>query len=578
MNDPKDVNHGPQTLIVSESEEVSLPPAFRPELEKVLQTRGKERLELILSSPHAQPLVRALPPLEIFMTVQELGKADSLELLSLASPEQFQSLIDFDVWREDRLAPEKGLEWIEILLQDDEDRLNQWIESVDPEFIVLLLKKYIQVTKQEYPLEEKPEEPPGFSLDQLYWIHFKDERAARVLGEFLRKVLALNPQLYRKFMEGAIWELESELEEFEFRWRNGRLADLGFPSYDEALEIYRFLNPKTMLLEGNVKWEAEIPPNQVWPRFDLISPGHGPFFLSTLAGIEDPAEQDRLKFELAALANKAIVLECQEGFSLEGIERGGRKVFHYLNLGLQVLCQEKKTDPREILRSIPLLRIFQSAFGATLLLRKRAEILFRGPWFQRDRDNLSFLDSPHREILEGMLRKRPAFYRDGQYEDFQDLSDLQEAEALLEMIAAATHLFIDRLGLSPETIKAQDWSACHPCHWQEITLSTIFLTTLGNGILNGNFRFEAIDRKHLPSFLHHFFEGSPGGPRRVKNEVKNAVSQWLASAAKGQKRRHSLERFAEYSFQVLEENFGGIPPDGLGEPKFTKGLSIRLGP
>ena len=50
----------------------------------------------------------------------------------------------------------------------------------------------------------------------------------------------------RRIIVGAIGELDAELEESAYRWRQARMADLGFADYYEALEVYRELDPATV--------------------------------------------------------------------------------------------------------------------------------------------------------------------------------------------------------------------------------------------------------------------------------------------------------------------------------------------
>ena len=47
---------------------------------------------------------------------------------------------------------------------------------------------------------------------------------------------------------GTRGELDTELEEQAYRWRSGRMADLGFADYYEALEVYREIDPATVRL------------------------------------------------------------------------------------------------------------------------------------------------------------------------------------------------------------------------------------------------------------------------------------------------------------------------------------------
>ena len=553
----------------------SLP--LKSQLEVLLQARGKGRLDYILLSEKPEEVVRALPELEIFLTIQEVGKEDALELLTLTTPEQFQYLVDLEVWKKDRLVPEKLLEWVEILMECGEEKFAQFLRSADLEFIILILKKFIRVTKQEEENSEKDGRPTPESLERLYFVHVKEEKARPLINRFLEKLLYLDMELYRRVMEGVIWELESGLEETEYRWRNGRLADLGFPDFEEALEIYRFINPQTMRLDGKTLFSGELGEPGLVPAFYLTFQEDGPFFSTALRRLDDPSEQDRIKAEIAALGNKAIIAESTGGFSQEEIERVGRKVFHYLNLGLQFLSTEKKAEPVDVLRSVSIQRVFQCGFSNTLLLKRKAEVIFEGPWFERNRGNLVFLDFPHREIFKGLLQKRPAFYRNGKYDDFKHVDDFREIESILEMITASTHFIIDHLGLSSQKLKEMDWRNCHPNRWQEITLSTILLTSLGNQILKNIFLFEAIERNQLPILLSCLFERVDESRQIVKREVRDRVNQSFMSITKEGGKRLSMMSFWDFCFGILEQEYGRIPPGERIDLRFFKGFLIRRG-
>ncbi|NWF53619.1 MAG: hypothetical protein HXY45_02355 [Syntrophaceae bacterium] len=545
------------------------------QLERILRKRGKARLDAILLAEKPEELARTLPEWEIFMTVQEVGKRDCLELLNLVTPQQFQYLVDLDAWRKDRLIPEKILEWMEIMTECGDEKFEQFVRTADLEVIIFVLKKFIQVTKQGKDPLRMEEEPPAVSLESLYSVSFKDERSRDILQAFLKKFLHLDSDLYRRVMEGIIWELESDLEEAAYRWRNARLADLGFPDFQEALEIYRFVNPRTASLEGKPFIPREPGENGLASAFPLILQGVSPVFSSALRRLDHPSERHAVRAELVSLFNKAIIAESLADFSREEMERVGRKVFHYLNLGLQTLCREKAAPPENILRSVSPQKIFQCGFGSTLLLKKRAEAIFKGPWLEGNRHHLAFLDSPHGEMMKGLLRKRPALYRNGLYMDFETLEDLQEMGLFLEMIDAATQFLVDHLGLSPRKLKETDWRGYYPSRWEDMTLATILLTSWGNRILKNVFSFMPIEKGQLPILLRLFFEPKEAGLRVLRRELRKEIYDWMKSVAKEEGRRISLQRFWDYCFHLLEEQYARISPADRIDPRFTRGLLIR---
>jgi hypothetical protein len=551
----------------------SLP--IQEQADVLLQVRGKERLHTLFLSKDPEQLLQHLPELEVFLTVKEIGERDALPLVSLTTPEQFQLLLDLDCWKRDELDPEKILHWLEILLECGEKKIAQFIHAEDPEFIALLLKKFLRVTTLEGEPVEVSENVPPFTLDQYYFVHFMGKETRPVLERFLKIFSLIEPGGYPKLMEALIWELGSEIEEGQYRIRNARLAEHGFPDLEEALEIYRFIQPDSLAPgeKGSFTRGAEEGA-QGQPAFYLTYVDESPFFSSVLVRIDDPGERDRLKMEMTALCNRAMVAEATDLSRFEEIERITKKAFHYLNLGLQYLSGQEETKALEILRSLPLLKVFRCGASLTLLLRKKADALFRGPWFEGREENLVLLDPPHLERFEGLLKKRPSLHRQGKIEDFKNLQELREAEAFIEMVGSVTRVLRDQVGVHLQDLKNLDLTGCHPDHWRRITLSTLFLTSLANQVFKGSFRFEAIERTRLNDLFSRVFERNEQGKGVIKMEIRNGLQDWFESIEDDENKRSQLLAFRDFCLDLLEEEFGKIRPGGEVDPRFVKGLLI----
>jgi hypothetical protein len=177
--------------------------------------------------------------------------------------------------------------------------------------------------------------------------------------------------------------------------------------------------------------------------------------------------------------------------------------------------------------------------------------------------------------MEGILRKKPALYRDGIYEDFKNLQDLKGAEDFLESIEMITIFLGKQLNIYPHDLKGLDWSGCAPEDWREITLSTIFLTSLANQILKGIFEFEAIEQAQVKDFLYRIFERNAQGKGVIKMGVKNGLRDWFTSTEHEGLRRQHLLAFQDFCLDLLEEEFGKIPVEEKINPRFMKGLLVR---
>ena len=550
--------------------------SVKNQLDIVLQARGKDRLHYLFLSEHPEQLVQELPELEVFLIVKEAGEKDCLDLISLTTPEQFQYLLDLDFWKRDQLDPEKVLHWMEILLESGEKKVTQFIQSTDIEFLALLLKKFIHATTMDGEHVEEMDRIPLFTLDQYHFVHFRGKRTREVFEPFLQMLYRADQNSYQRLMDSLIVEFESELEETGYRLRNSRLSDYGFPDFEESLEIYHYLNPDSPILEGRLlKAGAREEIAKGGSIFYLIHQNEGPFFSSILSKIDDAYEQDRLKQEIAALCNKAIVAEAIDLSNVAAMERVVKKVYHTLNLGLQYLSKDGETKALEILQSLPVQRLFQYGVSTTLPLRRKAESIIKGPWFSNDQQNLVFLDPPHFEKFEGILRRRPALYRDWSYQDFKTPQDLKEADDFLESIKTMIHFLGNELKVSPLYLKEMDLSGCYPDDWREITFSTIFLTSMANQILIGTFQFEAIGQARVKDFLSRVFERDAQGKGVTKMEVKNGLRNWLYSIEGEDLKRQHLLAFQDFCLDLFEVQYGKIPPGEEVDPRFVKGLLIR---
>jgi hypothetical protein len=546
------------------------------QLERVLRSRGKERLHTIFLSEHPESLIQSLPEQEIFLTVKEVDERDCLDLISLTTPEQFQYLLDLELWKRDQIDPEKILHWIEILLESGEKKVSQFFRTADPEFIALILKKFLRVTTLDGEPIEKMDSLPLFTLDQFYFIDFKGVKTREVLEPFLRAFYRIDPEGYRRLMEALICELESELEEIGYRLRSGRLNDYGFTDFEEALEIYQFIPPDSLLKKvGSPESKPLEPLKRESSFYYLTYQTEGPFFSNMLSRIDDPEELDRLKQEITSLCNKAIVAETIDLSNLSGMERAVKKAYHYLNLGLQYSSGEDEKRALEILRFHPIQKLFQCGVSLTLLLRRKAETILKGPWFEGDRQNLVLLDPPHFEKMEGVLRKRPAFYRDGVFDDFKDLRDLKEMNSFLESIEGIVYFLGESFKLTSRSLKEMALSGCYPERWQEITLSTILLTALMNRILTGYLRFEPIEKARLKDLFSHLFERDAEGKGGIQTKVQNELRQFLESIETDLKRQQHLIAFLHFCLDLMEKEFGKLPAGEEIDPRFVKGLLIR---
>src|SRR5262245_9973457 len=147
-----------------------------------------------------------------------------------------------------------------------------------------------------------------------------------------------DPDLARHTIMAARSEPPAELEENSYRWRSGRLADLGYVDFYDALDLFRPLEPTQVHIgEGSqsqvIGEEAHLPvaiAEQVIGRS---------FLARALAAIGDPAEAERIETGLFVLVNKVLAAGRARPGQTEVLRRGALYATSTLSLGLETVAR-----------------------------------------------------------------------------------------------------------------------------------------------------------------------------------------------------------------------------------------------
>jgi hypothetical protein len=449
--------------------------------------RGRKlrRADALLEGPDPERAVRALPGDEFYYIVHELGLGEAGELLAYARPEQIQAALDFALWDRDQLVPERVAEWLEALADAPYETVGAWVEGLDVELFALLLRKSGRI--YDLSLEEAPEEPEGIAYptpDGLFVFDVTglpaddartgapdDEAApptsARSIIRILDALYRADRHLARRLLVGARSELDSELEELAYRWRQGRMEDLGFTDYYEALEVYRELDPATVHLgevkPGSVRMrpldergnpDAEEPSRAPSALLERLSRGGSPFSRGAQA-VTSPDEVADLHFAVVGLTNRVLAADRVTPGDDAAVAAVLERLLATLDLGVEFLARGDAAREVEAVRTVPVMRLFR--LGASLIGKVRrlaATLRRRGPFAATGRDLVEPDEalaleavSRHRPVLAGILDQPPS----NADRPFRSLADLALATAAIERAAAAQALLLG-LGVTPDLL------------------------------------------------------------------------------------------------------------------------------
>ena len=319
------------------------------------------RAELLDLSPVPQEVIPELPEAELVFVVKAVGPSDAAWILEYASPEQYVACIDLDAWNGTLPDLASLEEWIDAFAEIGSEGLLRALRSLDAEIVVMFLRSRLSVA-QRPPSDDQDWEPPegGQTLDgQFYFtaLDSKDDLASTVV--LLRSLFENEYWAYFRMMQGVAWELAADNEEWALRWRTGRLQDLGFPPWDEAMGIYRYLRPEE---RGEIpigarplavgKWHLPV-----WvPALPKASDASESIF--TAIAQLDPEERQSCFYSLVALSNKIAVADGMELSDATSTPRALEKAARYASAGLEFIAGDHRLEAAQVLRSVTLERLF----------------------------------------------------------------------------------------------------------------------------------------------------------------------------------------------------------------------------
>ena len=555
---------------------LSLAP-LRREVDEVLSLQGREREARLLRSGNLGALVALMPAEEFYFTLKGLDPDNVPAVLAHARTEQVEFALDLELWRKDRLRPDRVLPWLERFETCGGEALERWLRHLDLSTWTLLLAQVARVRMsdgEDDPLQEAPGRAP-FTLEGRYYLS-ASEKAEPTVRAILASAARSAPTLYARLVEALMRDVDSELEEACFQDRQSRLASRGFPPRGEALEVYEPLavgSPGELPLRsdrdpGPLRNEESVP-----PRYPLAAAGGAPDFLHRALGLAEPGERlDSLWSELAYLTNKVAMADALDLDRVGSFRTALRKVGAYVSIGLELLTGSDENLAVKVLERHWLQHIFRVGWTPVHALRARARRMFEKAWPQGHKERLLFLDPPLPETLEGLLRPSPLHYGGADevppYRLFRSLTEVRRAER--DVAKAA---FLGRFLLQVVEVRLRDiQDAAVEVEAENLRGSTVFLTALANSALERGFRFAPVARDRVRDALARLWV-TDRPPRRIRPEFRDTAVEWARQAVGLTSEEEGfLGEFVADCFALLEEQFGHLPEGEVPDPRFLQGI------
>ncbi|MFT3699707.1 MAG: DUF6178 family protein [Kofleriaceae bacterium] len=535
--------------------------------------RGYRRIDALLSMEDAPAAVAALAPNEVFELVHEVGFEDAQALIELATPDQIRGCFDLEAWNKDDLQPAALKPWLASLIEAGFEKVGAVWAHLDAEFRALFLQRSVRIW--DVSLGEEPEEdnehPIMATPDRFFMIELDgDEETQRLIQTLVEDLYRADPDLARHTIMAARSEPPAELEEQSYRWRSGRLADLGYVDFYDALELFRPLTIDQVAIGEASQDRAVVEDEPTKLPIVVAEEVIGRSFLArALAAIDEPAEAERLEGAVMVLVNKVLAAGRAKPGQTEVVRRGALYATATLSLGLETVARHELARAgsgdaiymaTQALRTIGLSRLFRVGYTVTHKLAKLATALA-----QRSQT----AGSPAKELVAGLCSPRPLFARAADeppvtgMRPFESAADLRRAGEILTALTIRIAL-VESFGV--------DVVAMGQAPEPRPELDDHLRTALAHVIAGGELASNALSQAQLQTIRGTLVDGT--FPEVVRARGHKAIAARLGAAqlaASGA----ILVKLVDGWFAQLEAILGGIT-DAVIDPRFVEGVLVEV--
>jgi hypothetical protein len=371
-------------------------------------------------------VLHELPTETLYLALKEADAETSLWFFENALPEQVQGLVDIDCWDGSEFLPDRFEEYFKNISLLSPLKIAEYMKQLDPEVVVRGLLDLCDV--QDYDPQNPPELEDDhylLTLDNKYLLVLKKKSPdiKESLFQWINKFSAANIELLRRHLESCKWEVASDLEEFGYRIKKGRLEEMGFVDYHEAIALYGFGQASALkkeMLASPLGPEEKFPPDllgenpisdsenpQLLPRPISKSVWGEGFIRDCLGKVSNPKHRRILIMELLRTVNASLAADRVLHESLALIEEASTRARRYLELGLLYLCEGDSERGAKSLLEQPLDQVYRLGWlTISDLSRAAREIKTQyGTQIFGDIDSrilMSFADGRHPSLDSGL--------------------------------------------------------------------------------------------------------------------------------------------------------------------------------
>jgi len=523
--------------------------------------RGYRRIDALLSSDDAAGAVAALTTGEMFELVHEVGFEDAADLIHLATPEQIQGCLDLDGWTKDELDVAPLAPWLSSLLDAGFEKFGEVWARLDAELRALIFQRQVKI--YDTTLGEGPDDDndgafmptsDGFFVLELTG----DDDSQRLVMRIVEDLYRADGALARHTIMSARSEPPAELEEQSYRWRAGRLADMGYVDFYDALELFRPLEP-TQIQIGEGTHDHTLGDDARLPIVVVEQVIGRSFLARAIAAIVDPGEAERIETGLMVLVNKVLAAGRARPGQVEVVRRGALYATSTLSLGLETVARGDVDRATQALASVGMERLFRVGYTVSQKLARLAVALA---------PRSITAGSPARELVAALCSPRPLFARAADdppasgVRPFEAAADLRRAGAILTELTVRIALVE---GLGVDVVAAGQAPEPRP------SLDDHIRTALARAVVGGEFTGEALSQPELTSLRDRGM--ADGRLTEAARAAGHAAIRSRLGAAQLSASGPIVARLVNGWIDDLTAILGGVT-DAEIDPRFVEGVLV----
>lgn len=421
-------------------------PDSRDIVTRLAPLSGSSALNMVLDHENPKELVRSMTKIDLYWLIKKVGETDSSPLLALATTQQWQYILDMEVWNKDTLNMPGVYQWLTGLHRADPEKLAGFLYSDDGSLLSHFFFSRIIDLKIKDNDDFVP--PEGYiSFDNLYYVKILAGEQSQEVEAILKDLAFSDHTRFQSLILGIQGSIPSEMEEEMYRLRSVRLAEEGYLPFDEAASVYAYIKCDR-LEKDSTDYILNIPDDddirEMIPVTPFIAAREDDFFAVAVNGINDYLVLDRLRLEFAGLCNQIFSADMVRLESVEDLTGICRKAGGYINTGLEKLSGGSRKLAEEFIKNHPLISLFRAGFSQALELKWQAKRWIEASWFVKNNFGTEFWGEYTGEVLKGLLLDKPLYYSRGKagesHRDFCSMDEIMETEIHLRRM-----IFFDML-------------------------------------------------------------------------------------------------------------------------------------